>query len=741
MPVFNQSRSNIIRLIFGGMFLVIFAQLFNLQVFSDKYKKMAAENALFPKRVYPTRGIIYDHRQRAILNNTILYDLMVTPSQVKNIDTAFFCQLLEIDSAEFRSRILDAKIKNGPFRPSIFEDLLEPDLFAKLEENIWRFPGFNLQERPVRVYPYYAAAHIMGYVGEVDSNILRRSNYYYQLGDYVGRSGLEQFYEKQLMGQRGIEYWIKDNKNRLVGHYADRGLDTPAIAGRNLHTYLDIELQQLAEKLLSNKIGSVVAIEPKTGGILAMASSPDYDPNDLTGPDKQKHYGQLVLDVRSPLLNRAIKGMYPPGSTYKPMGALVGLDEGVITQASGYPCLGNYLACGKPVKCDENWPGHAANLRLAIAYSCNAFFCNAFRLTVDNPKIHNIRSGLETWKQYMNRFGLGHRIGIDLPSEDGGNIPDTLAYDKEYHGSWNSCTMKTLGIGQDKMLVTPLQMANAMCIVANKGYFYTPHFVQKVEGHSADDSVLDKYVVKHEALTHISDADYETVISGMQDVTEIGTARIARIAGINMCAKTGTAENYLSLEGKRTKLNNNSMFVCFAPRDNPQIAIAVVIQNAGFGSKWAAPIGSLLVEKYLRDTLTAARVEQATTIANTNLLPGYLVRLQFITDSLRAVIWARQSGDSTRWKKFQDPSTRKQMLDTMHKATAHVTIPFGPRTQPANAVSDSSHNKKTDSASNVKTDTSGRTRKTYLKKATDTAALKPKDKPVVQKDSSTNQAP
>ena len=741
MPVFNQSRSNIIRLIFCGMFLVIFVQLFNLQVFSDKYKKMAQENALFPKRVYPTRGIIYDHRQRAILNNTILYDLMVTPSQVKNMDTAFFCQLLEIDSAEFRSRILDAKIKNGTFRPSIFEDLLEPDLYAKLEENIWRFPGFNLQERPVRVYPFNAAAHIMGYVGEVDSNILRRSNYYYQLGDYVGRSGLEQFYEKQLMGKRGIEFWIKDNKNRLVGHYSDRALDTPAIAGRNLHTYLDIELQQLAEKLLVNKVGSVVAIEPKTGGILAMASSPDYDPNSLTGPDKQKNYGRLALDVTGPLLNRAIKGLYPPGSTYKPLGALIGLDEGVITQASGYPCLGFYLACGKPVKCEENWPGHAANLRLAIAHSCNSFFCNTFRLTVDNPKIHNIRDGLETWKQYLNKFGLGHRIGIDLPSEDGGNIPDTLAYDKEYHGSWNSCTMKTLGIGQDKMLVTPLQMANAMCIVANKGYFYTPHFVQKVEGHSADDSVLNRYFEKHEVLTHISDADYETVISGMQDVTEIGTARIARIPGINMCAKTGTAENYLSLEGKRTKLNNNSMFVCFAPRENPQIAIAVVIQNAGFGSKWAAPIGSLLVEKYLRDTLTAERVQQATMIANTNLLPGYLVRLQFITDSVRAAVWAKQSGDSSRWKTYLDPSLRRQMLDTMHKATTHVTIPFGPRTQPVSGKADSSKVKKTDSPIFGKTDTSGKPRRTYLKKIIDTAALKPEEKPVVQKDSNTNQAP
>jgi len=741
MSVFNQSRSNIIRLIFGGMFLIIFTQLFNLQIFSSKYKKMAEDNALFPKRVYPTRGIIYDHRQRAILNNTILYDLMVTPSQVKAVDTAFFCQLLEIDTAEFRSRLLDARIKNGPFRPSIFEDLLAPELYARLEENIWRFPGFNLQERPVRVYPYNAAAHIMGYVGEVDSSILRRSNYYYQLGDYVGRSGLEQYYEKQLMGSRGTEYWIKDNKNRLVGHYADRSRDTPAVAGRNLHTNLDIELQQLAEKLLANKMGTVVAIEPKTGGILAMASSPDYDPNSLTGPDKQKNYGKLALDVSAPLLNRAIKGQYPPGSTYKPLGALVGLDEGVITQASGYPCLGVYLACSRPVKCLENWAGHAANLRLAIAHSCNSFFCNTFRLTVDNRKIGNVREGLQTWRNYMYKFGLGHRIGVDLPSEDGGNIPDTVSYDKEYHGSWNSCTMTTLGIGQDKMLVTPLQMANAMCIVANKGYFYTPHFVNSVEGHAPEDSVLDKYVVKHEVLTHISDADYETVISGMQDVTEVGTARIARIDGINMCAKTGTAENYLYLEGKRTKLNNNSMFVCFAPRENPQIAVAVVIQNAGYGAIWAGRIGSLMVEKYLRDTLTSARVKIATEIANTNLMPGYLFRLQFITDSARAALWALQTGDSTRWLRYQDPVQRRLMLDTLHRPVTHITIPFGPRPQAPVQRTDTVKTARTDSTVRRRTDSSGRPARIPVRKPVDSAALKPVDKPVVHNDSSLTTSP
>ncbi|HTQ64613.1 MAG TPA: penicillin-binding protein 2 [Puia sp.] len=669
MPVFNQSRSNIIRLIFGGMFLIIFAQLFNLQILSDRYKKMAQENALFPKRVYPTRGIIYDRNGKAILNNTILYDLMVTPSQVKNIDTTYFCQLMDIDTAEFRSRIADARFKNGPFRPSTFDDLLPPDLYAKLEENIWRFPGFNLQERPVRIYPFNAAAHIMGYVGEVDSSILKKSNYFYQLGDYVGRSGLEQYYEKELMGHRGIEFWIKDNKNRLVGHYENKALDTPAVAGKNLRTYLDIDLQKLAEKLLTNKVGAIVAIEPKTGGIIAMASGPDFDPNMLTGPDKQNNFNKLFLDVSSPLFNRAIKGQYPAGSTYKPLGALIGLDEGVITPQSGYDCHGVYLACPHPVKCDENVAGHAANLRLAIAHSCNSFFSNTLKLTIDNPAYHNPRIGLMKWKEYVNAFGLGHRIGVDLPSEDGGNIPDTSAYDKEYHRQWNSCTMVGggLGIGQDKMAVTPLQMANAMCIVANKGYFYIPHFVEKVDGEKEDDTLLNRYKRKHEVVTHISNDAYEVVMSGMQDVSEIGTARIARIPGINMCAKTGTAQNKLVIDRKAVVLPNNSMFVCFAPRENPKIAIAVVIENAGYGATWAAPIGSLLVEKYLNDTLRAERVAEVERIANANLLPKYLVRVQFRSDSARAASWAAQSGDSSRWLKYRNPAFRSAMMDTVHR--------------------------------------------------------------------------
>src|SRR6201996_2704945 len=578
MPVFNQSRSNIIRLIFAGMFLIIVAQLFHLQIVSKKYKQQAQENALFRKGVYPSRGIIYDRKGKAILNNTILYDLMVTPSQVKNIDTAYFCQLMGIDTSDFRRRVIEARIKNGMFRPSTFQDLLAPEMYARMEENIWKFPGFNLQERPVRIYPFSAAAHIMGYVGEVDSAILRRSNNFYQLGDYVGRSGLEQFYEKALMGERGIEFWIKDNKNRLVDHYQGGTLDTPAIAGKNLHTYLDIELQQLAERLLYGKTGAIVALEPRTGGILAMASGPTFDPNSLTGPEKQTNYAKLVLDVSGPLLNRAIKGQYPPGSTYKPLGALIGLDEGVITPASGIDCRGFYYGCGEVRRCDERLPGHAANLRLAIAHSCNSFFYNAFRLELDNPEFHSPRIGLMKWKEYVNGFGLGHRLGVDLPSEDGGNIPDTTAYDKDYHRSWNSCTMVTIGIGQDKMQETPLQIANAMCIVANKGFYYIPHFVRNIEGAAEDDTLLSRFHEKHSAVSHISDEDYNVVQNGMLGVTEFGTGRGARIPGIEMCAKTGTAENKQFIEGRLIKLKNHSVFACFAPRDNPKIAVAVIIE-------------------------------------------------------------------------------------------------------------------------------------------------------------------
>jgi penicillin-binding protein 2 len=652
MPVFNQSRSRIIRLIFLVAFLVIIIRLFFLQVVSSDFERLAMDNAVFPKIIYPERGIIYDRKGKAILNNTRMYDLMVTPAEVKNFDTIAFCRLMELDTAQFRVRIREASFKNTRVRPSVFASILTPQMQARFEENSWRFPGFALVERPVRTYPYNTAAHILGYINEADPADIERSGNYYRQGDYIGKSGLESAYEKVLMGQRGVQYIIKDNLNRLVGKYKDGILDTVAIAGRGVRTYLDVELQQLAEKLMSNKVGAVVAIDPKTGGILAMTSGPTFDPNELTGPDKNKNYSRLVLDVAGPLLNRAIKGRYPPGSTYKPVAALVALDEGVITPASGISCGGAYYGCNRPVRCTESWGGHAANLRLAIAWSCNSFFSNTFRLTVDNPRYRNPRTGLTKWKEYMSAFDLGHRTGIDLPSEDGGNVPDTAAYDKEYNGSWNSCTMVTIGIGQDKLLVTPLQMANSICIVANKGYYYTPHFVEKIDGETKEDTLLNRYRKKHEVLTHISDTAYEAVIGGMQDVVENGTARIAKIPGINICAKTGTAENYRIIDRKRVQLKDNSMFICFAPRENPKIAIAVVVENAGFGATWAGPIARILMEKYLNDSLQTKSKADLERISTANLMPPYLKRLQFIEDSTRARRWFESTKDSAYLKKY-----------------------------------------------------------------------------------------
>jgi penicillin-binding protein 2 len=648
MSVFNGSRSYIIRFIILAVFLVITGQLLNLQVFSKKYVVDARNNAVFRKVVYPPRGIIFDRNGKSILNNIFAYDLMVTPSQVKNVDTAYFCKLLEIDSTEFRKRIVEAVLRNGRYRASPFEELLSHEKYARFEENMWRFQnGFYLQQRPVRVYPYNAGAHVMGYVGEADSGIIARSSGFYQPGDYVGRSGLEAYYERILMGQRGVQFVIKDNKNRLQGKYENGLFDTAAVAGRGLHTYIDIELQQLAEKLMKNKVGSIVAIDPKTGGILAMVSAPDYNPNDLTGFDKKKNYSRMALDVAGPLLNRAINGRYPAGSTYKPLGALIALEEGVITPRSGIACRGTYYGCNRPVNCTEKWAGHSGNLRQSIAYSCNSFFSNTYRLTVDKPGIGGVKKGYAIWKNYMNAFGLGNRLGVDLPSENPGNIPDTSYYNKKYNGSWNSCTNVSLGIGQGEMLVTPLQMANVMCIVANKGHFYVPHFVNKVDNETAEDTILNKFRQRHDVLADISDTLYEVIHDGMQDVVDIGTARAAHIPGIKICAKTGTAENFRIIDKKKVQLKDNSLFACFAPRENPKIAIAVIVENAGFGATWAAPMASLMLEKYLLDTIRSERLPEIDRISEANLMPSYLPRLQYIADSSRAYFYFNLTHDSS----------------------------------------------------------------------------------------------
>jgi penicillin-binding protein 2 len=464
---------------------------------------------------------------------------------------------------------------------------------------------------------------------------------------------LESYYEKVLMGQRGIQYMIKDNKNRVVGRYENGKLDEQAIAGRGLHTYIDAELQQLAEKLMTNKVGAIVAIDPKTGGVLAMASGPTFNPNDLTGYTFKKTYSKFALDVSAPLLNRAIKGQYPAGSTYKPVGALIALDEGVIGPRSSYDCHGVYYGCNRPLKCTEKFAGHAASLRLAIAHSCNSFFAMTYRLTVDNPQIGNVKAGYEKWKGYVNAFGYGHSLGIDLPSEDRGFIPDTSVYNKVYRGSWNSCTNVSLGIGQDMMTVTPLQIANVMSIIANKGYYYIPHFVKSIEGETQGDTLLNKFREKHKIPVHISDSLYNLVKEGMHDVTLVGTAAaIPKVPGIDICAKTGTAENFHNIDGRRIQMKDHSIFACFAPKEDPKIAIAVVVENGGFGSTWAGPMAYLMVEKYLTDSLRADRKVEADRIAAENILPGWLPREQYKADSFRAFFYYKLTKDSNYIKKF-----------------------------------------------------------------------------------------
>ncbi len=655
MPVFNQSRSRVIRLIFLLAFLVILAQLINLQVFSSKYSKLAMDNAVSQKIMWPQRGIIYDRNGKAILNNTIMYDLTVTPAEIRNFDTTLFCEIMEMDTAQFVKRIAEVIYREkSRVRASVFQSLLTPRMQARFEENSWRFPGFTLVERPVRTYPYDAAAHLLGYISEVDQRDIDRSNSFYRMGDYIGKNGMEAYYEEILRGERGIQYLIKDNRNRIVGPYENGIFDTAAIVGRGLRTHLDIELQVMAERLMKNKVGAVVALDPQTGGILAMASGPVFNPNDLTGPDKSRNFSRLVLDVSSPFINRAIKGLYEPGSTFKPIGALVALDEGLITPSFGYPCNGVYIGCGigKP-RCTHAGGGHSANLRNAIATSCNSYFTHVYRMAVDNPALGGTRNGYMRWKQYLNDFGMGARLGVDLPGEDRGLVPDTSVYNKEYRGSWSSCTNLTLGIGQDKMLATPLQLANAMCIIANKGYFFTPHLVNSIDDPMPEDTTyLNPYKRKHEVLTHIPDNYFQAVMDGMEDVVTSGTGRNALIKDIRVCAKTGTAEKFKILEGKKIQLEDNAVFVCFAPRDNPKIAIAVVVENAGYGGTWGGPIARILMEKYLNDTLTKQTVADYERISNTNKMPAYLKREQQIVDSVRAFEWFKMTKDSAYIRKY-----------------------------------------------------------------------------------------
>jgi penicillin-binding protein 2 len=640
MSVFNQSRSRIIRLIFLLAFVVIIIQLFYLQVVSDKFSRLADENAILRKTIYPPRGLILDRKGNAILKNILTYDLMVTPSQAKGIDTAFFCRLLEIDTAEYRKRIVNAIIKNKSFRPSVFEASLSPQKYARIQENLWRFQsGFYIQERPIRSYPYSAAANIFGYLGEVDTNYLKKHiEDGYVSGDYAGMTGLEASYEKALMGERGMQVLLKDNFNRIQGSYENGALDVEAAAGSNLYTSLDIELQQLGEKLMSNKVGSIVAIDPKTGSIIAMVSSPTYEPGYLTGPERRKHFSELYTDARLPLLNRAVNASYAPGSTFKTLQALVGLGEGVISTTTTFSCSGAFYGCGsgKPMGCLD--PG-TYYLKTGITHSCNTYFANVMQRVINNPKYPNVDSSLRAWNNYMYAFGLGHRLGVDVPTEQKGNIPTPEYFNNPKRfgpGKWNFCSFRSVSIGQGEVTATPLQVANEMAYIANKGWYYIPHIVDSIEGGDKF-GLLDKYKQKVIPM-NLADSIFEAVHDGMQGVMESGTGRGSKIPGIVVCGKTGTVENYANIKGQLVKQPNHSFFCAFAPRENPRIAIMCVVENSGrFGGTYAGPIVSLMIEKYINDTIDAKRKPLEERMASINLIPPLMKQKMRTKDSLQRV--------------------------------------------------------------------------------------------------------
>lgn len=583
--------------------MVYIIRLFYIQILNDKYKMSATSNVLRQIIEYPARGLVYDRNGELLVYNEAVYDLMVVPRQVNDLDTAEFCSIVGITREDLHAALAKAR-KYSMFKSSIIAKQLSAETYAVLQEKLYKFKGFYVQPRTLRKYPNKAAAHSLGYIGEVDDKMIA-ADPYYKAGDYIGISGIERSYERELRGKRGVRVVMVDVYNREQGSFAGGTYDTVAEVGKNLVTSLDLELQLLGEKLMTNKIGSVVAIEPSTGEILAIVTKPDYDPNLLVGRIRSKNYVTLLNMDNKPLFNRAMQAYYPPGSTFKLVNGLIALNEGVITRSTVFPH--SFIVGSKSVRCHGHPPGIA--IQGAVQYSCNPYFCRAFTNFVESRKFGSTEKGYVKWRDYVLKFGVGRKIGVDLPHELSGLVPSVEYYDKMYGKKrWRARTIYSLGIGQGELGVTPLQMANIVAVIANKGYYYTPHIVKMIGDSVNDTRGLDE---RHE--TGILPIHFEEIQDGMQRVVESGTARSAWVKGITICGKTGTAENPHG--------EDHSLFVAFAPRENPQIAIAVMVENAGFGSTWAAPIASLMIEEYITDSISRPHVYER--LVNGNLIPGH----------------------------------------------------------------------------------------------------------------------
>jgi penicillin-binding protein 2 len=585
-----------------GIAAIFIIRLFTIQITNKTYKQFATRNVLRKVIVFPARGFIYDRKNEMMVYNKAAYDLWVVPREVKPFDTTAMCSIIQMERQDLRDAIRKAK-QYSYYKPSIVVGQISPEVYAPLQEKLYKYPGFFVQPRTLREYPSKSAAQVLGYVGEVSQSLIEKDSYY-KSGDYIGVGGLEKAYEKELRGIKGVTNYMVDVHNRIKGKYNNGANDTIAILGQNLLTGLDKEVQAYAELLMTNKRGAVVAIEPATGDILVMVSAPSYDPNLLVGRQRGTNYNVLDKDsVNKPMWNRAIIGRYPPGSTFKLVNALIALQEQAINPLDRFSCSG---PASTPIKCTHNHVSPLA-MREGIRESCNSYFWNLFRSMIGHYGSSD--KGYQIWRDHVMTFGFGQRVGTELSSEVKGNIPEVAYYDKIHQGKWNAMTIRSLAIGQGEILVTPLQLANMAATVANRGYYITPHVVKAIQ----DTNRVFRELPYEKKVTDINPEYYETIIEGMQAVIDETRTMRATVHQDNIviCGKTGTVQNPHGAD--------NSAFVAFAPRVNPKIAIAVYIENAGFGATYAAPIAGLIIEKYLNDSIAPKRRELEQTLIETDL--------------------------------------------------------------------------------------------------------------------------
>jgi penicillin-binding protein 2 len=590
----NSRRYFIIVAALGVLLAAYTVHLFRLQVLNKSYKTKADENAIREITIHPARGFIYDRHDSLLVYNDAAYDLMVVPKELRGFDTAELCRVLDLDIVDVRKKIEKAKKYSGSV-PSLFKQQISKEDYGYLQEKMSEFPGFFVQSRTLRSYPQPIAAHILGYVSEVDEQDVENDSYY-RMGDYIGKSGIEKAYEPVLRGVKGKRKVLVDVHNREMGSYNNGEDDIVAVPGTSIWSTLDMQLQRYGEELMAGKRGAIVAIEPKTGEILCLVSSPNYDPNLLVGTARPKNYGKLVTDPEKPLFNRALQAAYPPGSTFKLANGLIALQDHIITTSTVYSCSGGGYHLGSHVVHCHNCGG--LNIYSAIQRSCNTFFCRAYYNILSNRvKYKNIDEAYTAWLDYMSSMGFLQVFDTDLPYELKGRIPTAEYFDKKYNNSWNGNTVVSMGIGQGEAAVTPLQMANMLAVIANKGYYIRPHVVRAIGNKDSLNTQFNEKV-----YSKIEPRHFETVLQGMRQVVTSGTGRGAAIPGIEVAGKTGTAQNP---HGR-----DHSVFALIAPANDPQIVIFCLVENGGFGATVACPIASLMAEYYLNRKVERTDLEQ-----------------------------------------------------------------------------------------------------------------------------------